>query len=89
MSDLIERFRDNGQIGEIPAQDSLQIDLSEDELQIIKNSLSPFQPFGLASFYELPISNFYLRLYRFFAEVEWRSDRGEVELGRQATGTLT
>lgn len=81
IEELANRFRKFGRFWDEDTEGPLKLKLPEDELRTIINILSPQQEFGLASFQELPISNLYLRLYRFFAEIEWRMDRGDVVLG--------
>jgi Cdc6-like AAA superfamily ATPase len=78
MSDLAESFRGGGQLWNEDTETPLS--LTKDELSQIIDALSPHRDGGLASFYDLPISNLYLRLYRFFAEIEWRTERGYVVL---------
>lgn len=81
IDELANRFRKFGRFWNEDTEAPLKLKLTEDELRTIINTLSPHQEFGLASFQELPISNLYLRLYRFFAEIEWRLDHGDVALG--------
>ena len=64
--ELANRFRKFGRFWDEDTEGPLKLKLTEDELRTIINILSPHQEFGLASFQELPISNLYLRLYRFF-----------------------
>jgi hypothetical protein len=81
MEELVNRFRKFGRFWDEDTEGPIKLKLTEDELRTIINTLTPYQEFGLAAFQELPISNLYLRLYRFFAEIEWRLDRSDVVLG--------
>lgn len=80
MAPLVELFRERGQFWDDDAEGPLSLKLDEDELRLIIDTLSPHRENGLASFQELSISNLYLRLYRFFSEIQWRLDRGNIKL---------
>ena len=77
---LTQRFRDQGVFWKELSGERVRLTLTEDELRLILEGLSPHREFGLASFYQLPLHRFYLRLYRFFAEIEWRAERGDILL---------
>jgi tRNA A37 threonylcarbamoyladenosine biosynthesis protein TsaE len=77
---LVNWYRDHGQFWHAELKEPVRLDLDEDELTSMINVLSPHRDMGLASFYDLPGHNFYLKLYRFFSEIEWRVAQGDVLL---------
>ncbi len=80
MQNLFRRFREIGQFWGYDMQSGKEVDINKYELEIIINAISPHREFGLASFYELQISSYYLKLYRFFAEIEWLADQEYIVL---------
>jgi hypothetical protein len=77
---LSEWFKQHGQFWHRELKETVELDLTEPELISIIEALSPHRESGLASFRDLPISTLYLRLYRFFAEIQWRFEQGDVIL---------
>ncbi|HEV2800391.1 MAG TPA: hypothetical protein VGW12_07840 [Pyrinomonadaceae bacterium] len=78
MYDLAKLFVYEGRFSESGIHEVREIPMSKDELRQTINILSPHRESGLASFYDLSISSMYLRLYRFFAEIEWRAERVDI-----------
>lgn len=77
---LAELFQQQGQFWTAETEAPLHLDLDEDELSSLIRALSPHIDSGLASFTDLPGHNFYLKVYRFFLEISWRLDQGDVIL---------
>lgn len=77
---LSEWFHQHGQFWHRELKETVELDLTEPELLSIIEALSPHREWGLASFRDLPISTLYLRLYRFFSEIQWRFEQGDVVL---------
>jgi hypothetical protein len=78
--DLAVWFKEHGQFWHRDLKETVQLDLSEQELVSMIEALSPHREWGLAAFRDLPISSLYLRLYRFFSEIHWRFEQGDVIL---------
>ena len=79
MATLVERFRKTGRLDD-SFESSFELDFTIDQIQTTIKVLSPHQKKGLASFKDLQISNLYLRIYRFFAEIDWRYQRNYITL---------
>lgn len=80
---LAQMFRESGLVEADALGSGLDSDLSRDDLERIIRELSPHDEQGLATFQGISRSGFYLRLYRFFSEIQWRLDRDEIRLGTQ------
>lgn len=78
--DLYNRYLQNNQFWNYGGQELETIPLNKNELESIIQALSPFQKYGLASYQDLPIGSYYLRMYRFFSEIEWLADRDHINL---------
>ncbi len=76
---LVKQFIESGRWDET-FDEPFELDFTYDEIRTTIKVLSPHQKNGLASFNALLISNLYLRIYRFFAEIDWRFERGEITL---------
>ena len=79
-SKLADWFQERGQFWYPELEAPVQLEIDENDLKTIRDSLSPHRESGLASFSDLPDHNFYMKLYRFFAEIEWRFEQGDVLL---------
>jgi hypothetical protein len=80
MQSLAKWFNEHGQFWHSGLAGPVTLELEEEDLQRLAEAFSPHRESGLASFRDLPISIFYLRLYRFFSEIQWRIDQGDVIL---------
>jgi hypothetical protein len=80
MESVVNEYLAEGNLSQRFMEEIPELAISKNEIHQIVNALSPHRESGLASFYDLSISNFYLRLYRFFAELEWHAERSEIYL---------
>lgn len=77
---LTRWFEERGQFWYPELETPVQLEIDENDLESIIDALTPHREVGLASFSDLPGNNAYMKLYRFFAEIKWRFQQGDVLL---------